>query len=554
MLARRTSVPEELLAGLIKVLDEGQRSSRPLTAGRQAELKRRAAHELRDLEANVAYDSGKRSKDEQQGRLSGSEAWRASRAELGGDGAAASGTGSGATRFAQVGGVAEVCLMGGWQGVGRAAAAVQFLASFGKHVLCMEQESGAFKWCSVKKLLKSGGSAWKPLRVVEASASHAWPSTRLVALAADPSAIKFYAVDASDALWEVAPAPLPVTMSAEEKAAVAKQGRTWLAKPAGPGSAPSATRSLAATGSHLVAVSGSRLHRLALAEAKAVWQDGGEAHGVQLVAGSKAGMLVGGTTDGLALWTQGGTAGCLSQPSRVCSDTTKATTTATHVVTALPASAGVSFEVPRVIRAGRPFEAAVRRAATVSGAGAGAGAGSSAAAGTVYDWVGLHALGSVSEAVGQCWAEVPQGTEAGAPRPLQWPARHCPVEPGLYEFRYFVGAGFRNLVAVSAPVRVVEDPVVGLSLAAEASHGLQNLPPAQRHRVWAASKEDPNDTVEVLQPPLCAQPGATSQQVHATLTRLPAGNKSGAGRGRAGMPHRLWWSSLPPLSRCWRKL
>jgi hypothetical protein len=76
-----------------------------------------------------------------------------------------------------------------------------------------------------------------------------------------------------------------------------------------------------------------------------------------------------------------------------------------------------------------------------------------ASSGGKEDWVGLFPVGSpnVSASVRGRWYKT-----SGANGVIEWAAKQSPPTPGQYEFRYFRGAGYTCLFAVSNAVTAIE--------------------------------------------------------------------------------------------------
>jgi hypothetical protein len=100
----------------------------------------------------------------------------------------------------------------------------------------------------------------------------------------------------------------------------------------------------------------------------------------------------------------------------------------------------VSFSVPDTLFVGEGFSLLFQVLGTASSGGK-------------EDWVGLFPVGSpnVSASVRGRWYKT-----SGTNGVIEWAAKQSPPTPGQYEFRYFRGAGYTCLFAVSNAVTAIE--------------------------------------------------------------------------------------------------
>ena len=204
-----------------------------------------------------------------QGRLSGSLAWRVARSEVGGETSTPSVLG--ATPFTHSSGLAAQAVSSGWQDLLQLPAAAAFVASFGEHVVTMTTDH-RFQFTSIKALRaraavarassaaqRSGagagagagvgagagagagggtgvgaGVSWRPFRVQTPDGS-VWPPPprRVVAMTATHSPLRVFAVDDEGAVWACQPRPSAPAAAADAATAAAVKaeekahGRVW---------------------------------------------------------------------------------------------------------------------------------------------------------------------------------------------------------------------------------------------------------------------------------------------------------------------------------------
>jgi hypothetical protein len=432
--SRRTAVPEDALARLIAVLSLRQFNTAYKLAStkhiRKALLHRRHVREQRQMEANIAFDDGARRAEESIGRISGSLLWRKERHEVGGN--------SSATTIAH---------HQGWRLLSAAASEdaaldITSLSCFGSQLIALTA-SGGLMWQSIHSAT-SQLATWKPVHVLHQQDTNktVWPPAdhRLLCLAAESGAMQFFVISCMDVcswLWKV-------TYTAGD----GERPGGWIASklhelclPTGSLTDGTVASMVWACGRLLLLSSGvlwgwpattADMHENA---SKVALRQLTQAEHKSALCASAGGAV-------LAFHGAHGSSAAAVSPARAASsiDILRQPITAEPRTFTLGDDCEVSVIAPAVLPATRlglelHFQSA------------------KAPANIEDDWLEIARVGQIPEAdVAQTFDLVdswPQDSPPVRQLAVSWPDSRLPKLPGLYEFRYFHGAGFRSLLGTS---------------------------------------------------------------------------------------------------------